>query len=115
MSSADPSLPPSDADQGPDAPPSTPSPASPPPSSQPETPTVTAAECKQALKAFKKRLKLSQLDDESRLGGGPLTGGGKGLTAVAPPDRFGQAVWDELVRQGRLKSAGHGLYELVRH
>jgi|GEM_PF-1449130 len=111
MTSADPSLPPSDADQRESTPPASASQTNPPA----EPAAVTAAECKQALKAFKKRLKLAQLDDESSLGGGPLTGGNKGLTAVTPPDRFSQAVWDELARQGRIKSAGHGLYELVRH
>jgi hypothetical protein len=32
--------------------------------------------------------------------------------AVTPPDRYPRAVWDELVRQGRLKDARHGMYEL---
>ena len=35
------------------------------------TPTVL----KQAMKAFKKRLKLTRLDAESTLGGGPFSGG----------------------------------------
>jgi len=69
---------------------------------------------KRALKAFRKRLKVTRLDDESRLGYGPMTGGGKsGVVAVRPPDQYPPAVWEELVRQGRLKYAGHGLYELV--
>ena len=33
----------------------------------------TPQELKQALKAFRKRLKLTQLDEESKLGGGPLS------------------------------------------
>jgi hypothetical protein len=70
-------------------------------------------ELKQAFKAFKKRLKLTRLDAESKLGGGPLTGGhDSGIVAIQPPNDFPQAVWDELVRQGRLKAAGHGTYEL---
>jgi len=36
----------------------------------------TDEELKRAFKAFKKRLKLTRLDDESRLGRSPLTGGG---------------------------------------
>lgn len=71
------------------------------------------AQLKNALKAFKKRLKLSRLDDESRLGRGPMSGGGKsGIVAIPPPTQYPQAVWDELVRQGRLRRAGQGLYEL---
>jgi hypothetical protein len=69
---------------------------------------------KQALKAFKKRLKLKQLDDESRLGKNPATGGRpSGIYAISPPDQFPKACWDELVRQGKMKKAGAGLYELV--
>jgi hypothetical protein len=32
--------------------------------------------------------------------------------AIRPPTRYPQAVWDELVRQGKLRRAGDGLYEL---
>jgi hypothetical protein len=69
---------------------------------------------KLALKAFKKRLKLTRLDAESQLGGGPLSSGRKSdIVAITPPNQFPQTVWDELVRQGKLKHAGHGTYELV--
>lgn len=71
-------------------------------------------ELKLALKAFKKRLKLTRLDADSRLGVGPLSGGSTwGIEAIAPPNQYPRAIWDELVRQGKLKSAGHGLYSLV--
>jgi hypothetical protein len=71
-------------------------------------------ELKQALKAFKKRLKLTQLDDESQLSRRPVTGGKpSGVVAITPPNQFPQAVWDELVRQGKLKKGGQGTYELV--
>jgi hypothetical protein len=74
----------------------------------------TPAELKSALKAFKKRLKLARLDDESRLGHGALTPGGRsGIVAIPPPLQFPQAVWIELVNQGKLRRAGQGLYELV--
>ena len=70
-------------------------------------------ELKLALKAFRKRLRLTQLDDESRLGVGPMSGGrGSGIVAVTPPNQFPKAVWEELARQGKLKPAGHGMYEL---
>ncbi len=69
---------------------------------------------KNAMKAFKKRLKLARLDDESRLGHGAMsTGGRSGIVAIPAPDRYPQAVWDELVRQGKLRRAGGGLYELA--
>jgi hypothetical protein len=73
----------------------------------------TAQELKQALKAFRKRLRLTQLDEESKLGGGPLSHGRARIVAITPPNQFPQAVWDELVRQGKLKKAGGGTYELV--
>jgi hypothetical protein len=70
---------------------------------------------KQALKAFKKRLKLTRLDAESSLGGGPLSGGrDSGIVAIQPPSQYPRAVWDQLVAQGRLRRAGAGLYELVQ-
>jgi hypothetical protein len=83
-----------------------------------ETPTSpgppTREEVKAALKSFKKRLKLTRLDAESNLGGGPLSSGrDSGIVAITPPSGFSQSVWDELVRQGKLKKAEHGMYELV--
>jgi hypothetical protein len=67
---------------------------------------------KSALKAFKKRLKLTALDDDSRLGRGPFSDGPQGVFAITPPSQFPKAVWEELVRQGKLRDSGHGLYEL---
>jgi hypothetical protein len=75
--------------------------------------TPSPQELKQALKAFRKRLKLTRLDAESSLGGGPLSGRKSQIVAITPPNQFPQVVWDELVRQGKLKKAGHGTYELV--
>jgi hypothetical protein len=70
---------------------------------------------KKAYQAFKKRLKLARLDDESRLGHRAMSSGGKsGIEAIEPPSQYPQAVWDELVRQGRLRYVGHGLYEINR-
>ena len=72
-------------------------------------------ELKKALKAFKKRLKVMRLDDESKLGVGPLSGGrDSGLVAITPPSGFPQEIWDALAEQGRLKDAGHGMYEIVQ-
>lgn len=68
---------------------------------------------KRALKAFRKRLKVTLLDAESSLGGGPMSGGRKSsIVAITPPERYPRTVWDELVRQGRLLDARMGTYEL---
>jgi hypothetical protein len=73
----------------------------------------TKEQLKAAFKAFKKRLKLTRLDAESQLSKNPLsTGRGHGIVAISPPIEFPQAVWDELVRQNKLKKAGRGQYEL---
>ncbi|TMQ34489.1 MAG: hypothetical protein E6K70_07370 [Planctomycetota bacterium] len=78
------------------------------------SPAPTSEELKAAIKAFKKRLKLTRLDAESNISGGPLSSGrSSDIVAITPPNQFPQAVWDELVKRGRLKSAGHGMYELV--
>ena len=66
---------------------------------------------KRAMKAFKKRLKLTAMDEDSRLGRGAFSSGAKGVCAIQPPNQYPQAVWDELCRQGRLRCS-HGLYEL---
>jgi hypothetical protein len=72
--------------------------------------------CREAMRAFRKRLNLTRLDDESRLGHSPLSKGDvPGLTAIAPPVEWPQEVWQELVRQGRLRHIGHGLYELPKN
>ena len=73
----------------------------------------TPQELKQALKAFRKRLKLTQLDEESKLGGGPLSHNRARIVAITPPNQFAPAIWEELVKQGKLKKAGGGTYELV--
>jgi len=85
------------------------------PSDAPQSPVPSPQELKAALKAFKKRLKLTNLDDQSRIGVGPLSSGRpSGIVAITPPDQYPQYVWDELVRQGKLKKTGHRLYELVQ-
>lgn len=67
-----------------------------------------------AMKAFRKRLKLTILDDESRLGRGPMSGGNKSsVVAITPPNQFPREVWEELAEQGKIKRAGRGVYELT--
>ena len=80
----------------------------------PSPPPPSKAELDETLKAFRKRFKLTQLDDESRLGRGPMSGGGKSrIAAITPPNQFSRAVWNELEKQGKIKYSGNGLYELV--
>src|SRR5437773_2422834 len=61
---------------------------------------------KAALKAFKKRLRVTVLEEESKLSRRPTTSGrGSAVVAITPPDQYPQAVWEELVRQGKLRKA----------
>ncbi len=94
-------------------------PAEQPESQRQSTPSpsggIPPEELRKAYQAFKKRLKLTRLDDESRLGRGAMSSGGKsGVQAIQPPNQYPKAVWDELVRQGKLYCVGHGLYEMAR-
>ena len=67
---------------------------------------------KRAVKAFRKRLKVARLDEESRIGGAFSQGLRSGITGVEPPDAYPPDVWKELVRVGRLIDAGHKILEL---
>ena len=68
---------------------------------------------KHALKAFRKKLKNTRRDDESRLGSRYTTYGKTSkITAITPPNQYPAAVWEKLVEEGRLKKGGQGTYEL---
>lgn len=70
-------------------------------------------ELDKALKAFRKRLKVMRLAEESKLGGRQLTGGRKSeIDAIMPPHEFPDAVWQALAREGKLKALGQGFYAL---
>jgi len=80
----------------------------------PPSGTPSREELKAAFKAFKRRLKLTRLYDESSIAGGPLSSGrGSAIVAITPPNEFPAAVWEELVRQGRLRKVGQGMFELA--
>ena len=83
------------------------------PAVTPEPEPISKEQLKAAFKAFRKRLKLTRLDEESKLNYGPLSTGKANIVAIAPPHEYPRAVWEELVRQGKLKRAEHGTYELV--
>src|SRR5262245_55682449 len=66
-----------------------------------------------AMKAFRKSLKVTRLDAESSIGGGPMSAGRHStILGIRPPERYPREVWDELARTGRLIAGKHGLYEL---
>ena len=69
----------------------------------------TEEERKRAYKAFKKRLKLARLDDQSGLSPGSKTSRIGGIT---PPVGHPPGIWEELATEGKLKREGHGIYSL---
>jgi hypothetical protein len=76
----------------------------------PEAPSSEV--CAKALQAFRRRFSLAVLDEESKLGRNPLTKGAKSTIAgIIPPREWPEAVWQELVRQGKLRYLGRGFYE----
>jgi len=76
-------------------------------------PVVDRELLKRAMKAFRKSLKLTRLDAESKIGGGPMSAGREsGIVGITPPPHYPREVWDELVRQGRLVRDRHGMVEL---
>jgi hypothetical protein len=67
-----------------------------------------------ALRMFRKRLKLSQLDADSKLGHGPTSGTGQHrIQSMVPPRDFPAAVWEALVRAGKLRREGDGFYSII--
>ena len=73
----------------------------------------TPEELRKALKAIKKRIKMTQLDDDSKLGHSPLTKGAARIVSIQPPAGFGREIWEELADAGYLKRDGIGFYEIV--
>lgn len=75
----------------------------------------SADELKSALRAFKKRLKVTRLDSESKLSSRAVTGGQKsGIVAISPPSDYRRECWEILANEGKIKRSGGGLYEFVR-
>lgn len=82
----------------------------------PAADVLTPDNLKRAMKAFRKRMKLTRLDDESKLGrmGNAMSGGKKSqVDAIMAPREFPKAIWDELVKQGKLKSTDGVFYQLI--
>lgn len=76
--------------------------------------TFTKETLQRAMKALKKRLKLTRLDDESSLGRDPMSKGGKSsIVGVMPPTQYPPEVWQALEQKGRIRSTGQGSYEVI--
>ncbi|MFT5424805.1 MAG: hypothetical protein ACI89L_002607 [Phycisphaerales bacterium] len=74
---------------------------------------VSERDMADAIKAFRKRLKVMRLNDESKLGGHYTTGGRKSnIDAIEPPREFKPAVWKALAKAGKLRDTGRGFYAL---
>lgn len=80
--------------------------------SPPATQKPSPEELKAAMKAFKKRIKMTQLDSDSSFTKSPLSGGKTQILGITPPNQYPKAVWDALVAEGKLKYVGQGMYEL---
>ena len=77
-------------------------------------PAWDRAVLKRALKAFRKRLKLARLDDESSASRNPLSRGeSSSITGIKPPEQYDREIWDMLIAQGKLREAGYDLLELA--
>jgi hypothetical protein len=69
---------------------------------------------KRALKAYRKRLKIMRLDDESSGSRNPLSKGEESsILGVRPPEQYPPEIWAFLVAQGKLSDVGGGLLELA--
>lgn len=68
-----------------------------------------------AMKAFRKRLKLTRLDDESQINSrNPLSkGAGSRIRSIQPPSEWPRVVWETLAVRGKLRHTGQGFYELA--
>ena len=80
----------------------------------PDKTSLDRENLKRAMKAFRKRLKLQRLDDESRLGGRYVSSGRESkIDAIQPPNQYPPEVWRELASRGKLVDTGGGFYRLA--
>ncbi len=85
------------------------------PQATPEAPAVEVSEreMNDALRMFRKRIKLSRLNDESKLGGRGMTAGKKSdIASMEAPKDYSRHVWRALAKAGKLVDEGHGFYAL---
>ena len=68
----------------------------------------------EALRVFRRRLKFAQLDADSKLGVGPMSGGSRNrIQAMVPPREFPARVWEALADAGKLRREGQGFYAIT--
>ncbi len=73
--------------------------------------SFTNEQLENALRAFMKRLKVTRLDDQSKMTNRPMTDGkASSVDAIRPPDGFPGGIWLALVKAGKLKDMGGGFY-----
>jgi hypothetical protein len=83
-------------------------------SSATHAPDIELPVLQDALRMFRKRLKLMQLDADSKIGHGPMSGTGQHrIQSMVPPRDFPIAVWEALARMGKLRREGDGFYSLI--
>ena len=81
---------------------------------EPSSPQFDEALLQDALRMFRKRLKLSQLDADSKIGHGPTSGTGQHrIQSMVPPRDHPIAVWEALAKLGKLRREGDGFYSIV--
>jgi hypothetical protein len=84
-----------------------------PPEKEEDLPEIPGDTLREAMKAFRKRLKLMRLDHESKLGRSPLTSGkDASFDSILPPEQYPPDVWKVLAHKGQLESTGRGFYKL---
>ncbi|MAC19663.1 MAG: hypothetical protein CMJ23_08350 [Phycisphaerae bacterium] len=78
-----------------------------------EGPEIPVEVLRDAMRAYRKRMKLTKLDQESKLARSPLSSG-KDATfdAIIPPNQFPPEVWWALVANGELEATGEGFYKI---
>lgn len=80
---------------------------------EPSSEDVSFETKKNAMRVFRNRLKYMKLDQESKLGVGPLTGGKEvKFDSIAAPHDFSSDVWHILAKEGQLIDDGGGFYRL---
>jgi hypothetical protein len=74
----------------------------------------TEEDLSSAMKAFRKRLKFTRLDDESQINNrNPLSRGQESrIDCIYPPFEWPKEVWQCLAKRGKLSYVGNGFYEL---
>ncbi len=79
----------------------------------PHSEAPSADTCRRAMRAFRKRLALTRLDEESKIcmHSALTKGEDSRMAAIVPPTEWPESVWQELVRQGKLRYTGHGFYQ----